>query len=149
VIQIVVDVNLSPAWVDVFTRHGWQAIHWSSVGDLRAKDRDVMVWAREHHHVVFTHDLDFGMLLALTRATGPSVIQVRAHDVLPEHLEPMVVTTIRDCYQASFDRAFRAAGMDNASAPRWSWQLRDGRGSLAAVALVGLSVGAENHTVAE
>lgn len=98
-IQIVVDVNLPPAWVEVFTRHGWEAIHWSSVGDLRAKDRDLMVRAREHHHVVFTHDLDFGTLLALTRATGPSVIPVRAHNVLPNHLEPMVVTTIRD-YEA-------------------------------------------------
>ena len=54
-----------------------------------------MAWAREHAHVVFTHDLDFGTLLALTRASGPSVIQVRALDVLPEHLEEMVVTALR------------------------------------------------------
>ena len=54
-----------------------------------------MAWAREHGHIVFTHDLDFGALLALTRASGPSVIQVRSHDVLPEHLEGIVVTTIR------------------------------------------------------
>jgi len=46
-----------------------------------------MAWAREHVHVVFTHDLDFGTLLALTRASGPSVIQVGSQDVLPEHLE--------------------------------------------------------------
>jgi predicted nuclease of predicted toxin-antitoxin system len=54
-----------------------------------------MAWTREHGHVVFTHDLDFGTVLALTRAIGPSVIQVRAHDVLPAHLEYAVVTTIR------------------------------------------------------
>jgi len=54
-----------------------------------------MAWAREHTHVVFTHDLDFGTLLALTRATGPSVVQVRAQDVLPEHLETIVVSAIR------------------------------------------------------
>ena len=54
-----------------------------------------MAWAREHVHVVFTHDLDFGTLLALTRASGPSVIQVRSQDVLPEHLEQIVITTIR------------------------------------------------------
>ena len=55
-----------------------------------------MSWAREHHHVVFTHDLDFGTLLALTRARGPSVIQVRAHDVLPVYLELTVVTAVRN-----------------------------------------------------
>lgn len=55
-----------------------------------------MSWARENHHVVFTHDLDFGTLLALTRARGPSVIQVRAHDVLPAPLEQIVVTAVRN-----------------------------------------------------
>ena len=55
-----------------------------------------MTWAREHAHVVFTHDLDFGSILALTRADGPSVVQVRAHDVLPVHLEGVVVAAIRE-----------------------------------------------------
>ena len=54
-----------------------------------------MAWAREQRHVVFTHDLDFGTLLALTRATGPSVVQVRTQDVLPAHLEDVVVRAIR------------------------------------------------------
>jgi len=95
VIKLVVDVSLPPAWVDVFVAYGWPAVHWTSVGDPRATDRVVMAWAREHVHVVFTHDLDFGTLLALTRASGPSVIQVRSQDVLPEHLEQIVITTIR------------------------------------------------------
>ena len=94
-IKLVVDVSLPPAWVDVFVAYGWPAVHWTSVGNPRATDRVVMTWAREHVHVVFTHDLDFGTLLALTRASGPSVIQVRSQDVLPEHLEQIVITTIR------------------------------------------------------
>ena len=55
---------------------------------------------REQGHVVFTHDLDFGTLLALTRASGPSVIQVRSHNVLPDHLSETVVATIR-AYEAA------------------------------------------------
>jgi len=55
-----------------------------------------MAWAREHNHIVFTHDLDFGTILALTRVDGPSVVQVRTHDVLPSHLEHVVVAAIRD-----------------------------------------------------
>jgi predicted nuclease of predicted toxin-antitoxin system len=42
-----------------------------------------MSWAGERGWVVFTHDLDFGSLLALTHAGGPSVIQVRTQDVTP------------------------------------------------------------------
>jgi predicted nuclease of predicted toxin-antitoxin system len=95
VIRLVVDIGLPPGWIDVFTKHGWSAVHWSAVGDPRAKDRVVMAWAREQGHVVFTHDLDFGTLLALTRASGSSVIQVRSHNVLPDHLSEIVVTTIR------------------------------------------------------
>ena len=94
-IKLVVDVGLPPAWVDVFAKHGWPAVHWSGVGDPRAKDYVVMAWAREHRHVVFTHDLDFGTLLALTQASGPSVVQVRTQDVLPAHLEDVVVGVLR------------------------------------------------------
>ena len=54
-----------------------------------------MDWAVDHQYVVFTHDLDFGTMLALTRATGPSVIQIRAADVLPDHLERVVAAALR------------------------------------------------------
>jgi predicted nuclease of predicted toxin-antitoxin system len=54
-----------------------------------------MEWARSQGYVVFTHDLDFGNALAMTRATGPSVLQVRAENVLPEHLGPIVLNTLK------------------------------------------------------
>jgi predicted nuclease of predicted toxin-antitoxin system len=43
-----------------------------------------MAWARQNEYVVFTHDLDFGALLAVTEAEGPSVIQIRTTDVTPD-----------------------------------------------------------------
>ena len=93
--KFLIDMNLSPQWGEVFARHGWPAVHWSTVGDPRATDRVIMDWARENQNVVFTHDLDFGTLLAITHAAGPSVFQVRAQDVMPEHLESIVVATIQ------------------------------------------------------
>jgi predicted nuclease of predicted toxin-antitoxin system len=51
-----------------------------------------MDWAAKHGYVLFTHDLDFGTLLALSHAAGPSVIQVRADDVSPRHLGSVVLT---------------------------------------------------------
>jgi predicted nuclease of predicted toxin-antitoxin system len=43
---------------------------------------------------VFTHDFDFGTMLALTHADGPSVIQVRGQDVLPDHMAPILVAAL-------------------------------------------------------
>jgi predicted nuclease of predicted toxin-antitoxin system len=54
-----------------------------------------MDWARTHRYVVFTHDLDFGILLALTQENGPSVIQVRALDTFPEALGPRLIQVLR------------------------------------------------------
>jgi predicted nuclease of predicted toxin-antitoxin system len=65
------------------------------VGDPRASDRVIMDWAVANGYIVFTHDLDFGTMLALTHATGPSVLQVRAADVLPDHLEGIVIAALR------------------------------------------------------
>jgi len=84
--KLLIDMNLSPDWVDELQSYGWYAVHWSAVGAPAATDRTIMDWAREHDYVVFTHDLDFGAVLAVTRALGPSVIQVRTQDVMPKHL---------------------------------------------------------------
>ncbi|MGO9833462.1 MAG: DUF5615 family PIN-like protein, partial [Polyangiaceae bacterium] len=51
---------------------------------------------REHGYVVFTHDLDFGTLLALTRARGPSVVQVRTQNVLPVAIGNLVVRVLTE-----------------------------------------------------
>src|SRR5687768_12563266 len=94
-LSIVIDMNLSPDWVAVLEAAGWKAVHWSAVGDVRATDRTLMDWAVANRHVVFTHDLDFGTILALTHATGPSVIQVRAQDVLPDHMARYVLAALQ------------------------------------------------------
>ena len=75
-------------------KHGWQAVHWSDIGDPRASDRDIMDWAATHQYVVFTHDLDFGTMLALTHEAGPSVLQVRAENILPDYLEGSVISAL-------------------------------------------------------
>jgi len=89
--KILVDMGLPPAWRETFLQNGIESLHWSEVGDPKAKDREIMAWAREHGFVVFTHDLDFGHLLALTHAAGPSVIQVRSEEVLPESISETVL----------------------------------------------------------
>ncbi len=83
--KILVDMNLSPEWVSVLEQAGHRALHWSTIGSLNAPDREVLLWAKANGFVLFTHDLDFGAILAATEAEGPSVIQIRTQDVSPDH----------------------------------------------------------------
>jgi predicted nuclease of predicted toxin-antitoxin system len=53
-----------------------------------------MAWARHYGYVVFTHDLDFGAILAATHARSPSVIQARTRDVMPAQLGQLFIRTI-------------------------------------------------------
>jgi predicted nuclease of predicted toxin-antitoxin system len=102
-VKIAIDMNLSPTWVEYLRTHGFSAVHWSDLGDPRAKDREIMAYAREHGFVVFTHDLDFGIILAVTHALGPSVIQVRTQDPLPEIVGGHVVSAIQ-LYRSLLER---------------------------------------------
>ena len=93
--KILIDMNFSPQWSEVLEKYGWEVLHWSQVGDLKAKDRTIMNWANINGYIVLTHDLDFGTLLATTQAEGPSVIQVRTQGILPDDLEMMLVEVLR------------------------------------------------------
>jgi predicted nuclease of predicted toxin-antitoxin system len=52
---------------------------------------EIMNWAREHQAVVLTQDLDFTKLLFQSRASMPSVIQLRLADVRPKTIGPEVL----------------------------------------------------------
>ena len=93
--KLLLDMNLSPLWVEALEEQGYEATHWSQVGDPGAPDRDLLEWARREGYVVFTHDLDFSRLLALTQAEGPSVLQLRSQSMLPDEAAPLVFATLR------------------------------------------------------
>jgi predicted nuclease of predicted toxin-antitoxin system len=101
--KVLVDMNLSPSWVQALEDRGFHALHWSSLGDGSAADTVVLGWAKENGYVVFTNDLDFGAILALTRAAAPSVIQVRTQDLSPDHLIDLVVRGLRQ-HEAALER---------------------------------------------
>ncbi len=92
--NILLDMNLSPEWVAVLQKHGYGAVHWSDTGDPRAEDIDILEWARKNEYAVFTNDLDFSRLLALTSSPGPSVIQIRGGHLLPEDAERVVISAL-------------------------------------------------------
>ena len=92
--KLVVDMNLSPRWIACLKAAGHDAVHWSEVGAATAPDEAIMAWAIAADAVVLTHDLDFSAILAFTNHSKPSVVQIRAEDLNPDHIGAHVVAAI-------------------------------------------------------
>lgn len=93
--KLLLDMNLSPRWVDWLTGAGYAAVHWASVGSAQAANSVIMAYARDHDFIVLTQDLDFSAILAATGDARPSVIQIRADNVSPDAIGDMVVSALR------------------------------------------------------
>lgn len=92
--RFLIDMNLSPLWVEFLAEKGFGSVHWSRIGEPSAPDSQIMEYAAANHLIVFTHDLDFGALLANQKTTQPSVVQVRTQDVLPAAIGDVVLRAL-------------------------------------------------------
>jgi len=93
--KLLVDMNLSPRWVNLLIEVGFDAAHWSAVGVGHAPDAEIMAFAKANGYVVLTHDLDFSSILAAIHGDKPSVVQIRAGDVRPEAIGQSVIMALR------------------------------------------------------
>ena len=93
--KLLVDMNLSPRWVNRLLDAGFEAAHWSTLGALDAPDTEIMAFAKDKGYVVLTHDLDFSAILAVTHGEKPSVAQIRAEDVSPDTIGRLVINALR------------------------------------------------------
>ena len=103
--RLALDMNLSTEWVDFLAQRGHSASHWTDLGDVEADDEQIVEWCRDHEAVLVSHDLDFGRILAMTRARGPSVVQFRNQPMLPEDAGEAFVEMLEVCQQALRDGA--------------------------------------------
>lgn len=92
--RFLVDMNLSPRWVDFLAAAGHEAVHWVDVGEPNAADREIVEQAHRNGQVILTQDLDFGTLLAVGGLATPSVIQFRAQAVLPSDVGEQLLAAI-------------------------------------------------------
>jgi predicted nuclease of predicted toxin-antitoxin system len=58
-VKLLVDINLSPRWLERLAGHGFEAVHWSAIGAATAPDVGLLTWANEQHSIIITNDLDF------------------------------------------------------------------------------------------
>ncbi|HYA15822.1 MAG TPA: DUF5615 family PIN-like protein [Bryobacteraceae bacterium] len=95
--RILVDMNLAPRWVQALAEFGYEAIHWSTMGDPGAPDSEICAYARDNGYVVLTNDLDFPQILAHTRHRGPNVVLLRGEPLVPELRSQGLVRVLLDC----------------------------------------------------
>ena len=94
--KLLLDMNLSPRWVELLNTAGFEAVHWSTIGPGNAADVEIMTFAREQGYVLLTHDLDFGAILAATRGQKPSVVQLRSENLSIEVIGRSVIDALRE-----------------------------------------------------
>src|SRR5215510_8997254 len=84
-------MNLSPSWIERLAGHGFEAVHWSTIGAATAPDSEILTWANEHGFFVITNDLDFSSILTASAAATSSVVQIRTQDLLSDQVVGTVV----------------------------------------------------------
>jgi len=94
-VRLLVDMNLSPSWIERLAQHGFEAVHWSTIGTPTAGDDEILSWARVNGFVLLTHDLDFSAILAAMTEAAPSVVQLRMQDLLSESALEATVSALK------------------------------------------------------
>ncbi len=95
--RFLIDMNLTPRWVQRLTEAGQECRHWSEIGPGETPDTEICEYARKHGYVLVTNDLDFPQILALTAEARPSVVLLRGEPLLPELRAPALLRAIADC----------------------------------------------------
>lgn len=83
--RLLLDENLSYRIAAWLAERGHDAVHVTDVGLNDTDDHVIFQWAEREDRIVVTSDADFGTMLALSGAAGPSVVLLRS----PDHLTPM------------------------------------------------------------
>jgi predicted nuclease of predicted toxin-antitoxin system len=93
--KFIVDMNLSPSWCEYLIAAGFEATHWSTLGEPDSPDSELVAMAVSKGATLLTHDLDFGAILVRSGATKPSVVQLRGQNLDPAQVSKDVCQAIK------------------------------------------------------
>ena len=103
--KFLVDMPLSPTLAAWLREHGHDSVHASELGPHRASDSELIARAKQEARTVVTAGLDYPHLLAMARATEPSVILFRdgewsEAEVIERVAEVLAALTEKDIEQS-------------------------------------------------
>ncbi len=95
--RLLLDQGLPRSAVLHLKNAGIEAAHVGDRGQATASDSKILDFGRQEDRVVVTLDADFHALLALSGATGPSVIRIRIEGLRAEDLATLLVDVLKVC----------------------------------------------------
>lgn len=95
--RLLLDQGLPRSASRLLKEAGLDTVHTSEIGLAEAEDADILQAAASMDRVVVTLDADFHAMIALTRATGPSVIRIRIERLRGEALARLVKEVVSQC----------------------------------------------------
>lgn len=103
--KLLLDQGLPRSAVRFLREDGLDAVHTGDVGLASASDREILQWAAREGRTVVTLDADFHALVALSGASGPSVIRIRIERLGPKEMADV----LRAALAGSAEEASRGA----------------------------------------
>ena len=93
--NLLVDANVSPAVAARLRDAGYDAVHVIEMGLATAIDPAIVDYAEANDLVIVTVDTAFPMLIALRRATSPSVVLLRGvNELAPDRHAALVMANL-------------------------------------------------------
>ncbi|MGB0563811.1 MAG: DUF5615 family PIN-like protein [Spirulinaceae cyanobacterium] len=91
------DMGISPRTIAALREQGHDAIHLADEGLATLPDAEILAKARLEGRILLTVDLDFGYLLAVSKANLPTVIIFRLGNVSRDVVESRLVQVMQQC----------------------------------------------------
>ena len=92
--KILLDMNIPRQYMPLLEKRGVNFLRWSDIGSPTALDTQIMEYAHENDFVVLTFDLDFSAILSVSRASKPSVVQIRISLCQAEQAVDLIVSAM-------------------------------------------------------
>lgn len=83
-LRFVADVHISPLTVTALKLQGYDIVRSTDLLPATAADAEILEFARVDGRIVVTQDLDFSMLVALSKQSQPSLITLRLSFAKPD-----------------------------------------------------------------
>ena len=103
--KLFLDQGLPRSTSESLRKEGWDVVHAGEIGMARAGDLEILAFARREGRIVLTLDADFHAILAVSNASGPSVIRFRIEGMKG----PDLVSLIRRIWPKISDTAKEGA----------------------------------------
>jgi len=96
-IKILLDQGLPRSLSLLLFQEGIDAVHVGERGASQAKDKEIIILARQEKRIIVTMDADFHTILAISAASSPSVIRIRKEKLKAPELQQLLLHVLDRC----------------------------------------------------